>query len=700
MKKIAYIIALLLGILIFISGFNEESRLQKQNLSCFEILMSGENLDYSYFLLQEPAKNNPSDLQNGLSSLLEENQGTAFIQGYRQLPNGTKATRYFVYSSKGNKPIWVETQNGSVNLTDNQDFLITSHGSLKGSSILDFADRRLYSDHYDSYEIVPLSSDLFISSLEDPLFHWNTLGFQSQNLAKLTESLQKDPWSSQLTYLEGQKLDGDFEGFGVFRSSEMAVLILICGLSFVFLCTAMVIRKKKEVAVLKLLGKPNWWITLRLFFRQSLCSVLLFSAGFWIPYFIVVGNFRRSNQPLWQLYLASAAALVLFCCILMIFLWVVICRMKTGVSLKVKHSGGSAFSMLLMVKCLLAAVLILPFWNAAAEMIYSGQQLWVLMKNREELESLASVGYLFDGELISSLGTVLSDDFKDRTILFISSVSGIVGNEGGTNGPQEVPKYKVQYPYVETTADYILKKYPDLFQNDSIRSKEQDYYLIPQSLLNKYAADFAKMGTTEQNTIPYSVPISMLNLSYQLGDSVILSNPVIKLTAPERFFGYAFGSSHFVRMDDQITQTELNRYLEDTQRPFLWMFGKDKFETCANRLTDDLVQSLSSFVFMFVSTLAFLYAFFVLYLDDKKNLIAVKTIVGMGWLKKYGSLLMINTVIYICALILSLFLNHELIWNAVVSGVLLWALDLIVTLVLIRRFEKHKLTAVMKGDEL
>lgn len=691
MKKIITVLCTLLGVLIFFTGFQEAARIQKNLIYNPDFQLARDQESVVFMDLNLSSEQDAKDLQTSLKEALEETESAGFWQAYTQTTAGNLLMRNFICTPAEERVVdYPAITAGSVS-SDSPDYYLSSDpASEQATDILDFTDSRMHESYQNIYEYLPLDSDLLWQTYEDEAFLKNALTLYSSSPTSLIQALQ----SSEAVSILGEPMVMEYtrpEQAVMAEEQTLKTLVVVCALTILLSFLVLAVRNEKEIVICKMNGLKNSRILKRIYGSLSLESLAGFCAGFLVSYLIVVGNFRPANSMLLEYF---AKSLLIFCAGLAAVLLAAyfMIRQIKG-TIRIKNSQHAAFFHTTLVKTCFFIVMI-PLTVTSVITAVSGiSDRNALYRGKEKIEEAAFVGLTFgfpdpdeELEMIRQMEADLDTEMHMESLTYL------------TDDPQNSLQFGGWQFQKPVTILKVDSNWPGL---KSVQTKEDiaednEYLIIPDGVEYKDAHD---ENVTLIPAVNASSEMEFSLNNARNGSDVMISDPII-LVEPLSFSGWTAGTSHYTELSDTLTREDLVAYGKSTGLPFLWVFGKDVWQSVMDQTNDTLMESGLMCLLIFMTLLICQYSLLYIFFNGNKNELSVQTLLGYPWQRKYSRLLAAELVCMLAAWLVIAWLYDLSFVSSVICLTCFVGMDLIFAWLFARYFERKKIVPILKGDEL
>lgn len=470
-------------------------------------------------------------------------------------------------------------------------------------------------------------------------------------------------------------------------------MIGLCVLAIAILLTCQIFRSKKEIIIRKMMGHSFVRIFKEMFITQLFLCILFYIVVQILFYAFYVHSFNRVTFPLlmksWQDFMIFLIFLIVSS------LYICFCIVKVKDSGEMKRQGSRNFFSYasIVVKIVFIIVAFAPFVNYVLEWKEIAYNAYALRAYRDHLRGYVGVSGIssFDYD-----PTKIMQFFDEQGAIY-QDFEQIILFENMKEFDTSL-QHTTIYPYIIVNKAY-LKEYSVIDVENTavdIEKLQPDTLLIPQ----KYEG---------------------LDTSYYCPNT---SCDIVMIKNGNRFINHhAYSVDMTLNRKDPIVLvvgeipnwSATNMLLENTdknkQALQSYLKANGLLETVHLKTTDDYYELAKdesntmfvrySMVFLLYILLAFIFQYQSIYIqfDQRKHEYAINYLLGKTFWQRYGNIFYNNILMYSFVLVYGIFFAQMTYFQLLAYLLCAIVVDILVAYYMIHYFEKHKVIAILKGEQ-
>ncbi|MGX8852116.1 DUF1430 domain-containing protein [Amedibacillus sp. YH-ame10] len=697
MKKLLYIITVILSMLVFYNSFSAESFVNKTEIQSLNYSI-GTTISKKPYILGFP--------QNPISSQSRENIIQSFLEFAKEhdliLISSEDITQNFITA----KEVYLYSQNESIlkniplEKTNTIDFSRNSNHYIStdmydenAMNHYDFIDKAFKES--EKKEIVRIyQMEQYIDKFIDKENFG--IGILCENPESVKELIPNSSISQYVPNIDALPPASEVMPFETDNNqSVLYALILIIFVLFMLLIFCYISRSRKEIGIRYLMGSKTSKITRKMFMKTLMFCIILYAIIQIVLFYFFCGSVRLVNENLVRILFYYYIIFILANVLSYIIARIMIQRYTISTILKSKKSNQIIVDVNLILKAIMTCFIIGPFLSVMPFVLGKGSMYLTLVQNKSEIEKYATMSSMDNGgnireneRMLYEIGNAYGAIYEDfDTYLMVSNVGDNETNE-------------VIYPHITVNKNY-LKDY-QIYNVNGEKIDINDYgekytYFIPETC-DYDKADIKGLNDYGGVVVKIKNPPTMYSHA-ALGLWGSIDHQIILLLPDKPKYFSSFGSWKFyIPLGESMTlfQNELKKTDMNGR-----VFFSDNAIPLATTLSDYQYQILQGalLVTVYLSTyIAFTYLTLSLYFEENKKQLSLRYLYGRSFFQRYGKFLLLNASIYLVPVMLSFVWLHLNLLHVIAYVLFFGVVELGIALYRIYKFQKNGIAYVLKGE--
>ena len=704
MKKMTYILTIIISVFSFLHLFNEVSTLQYNRVASFESSLANElDKEYVFFEFQIVYQNGNSSFDE-LINFVEKNNLTMIITNTSSRYDQIIDTDFYLYTKVplNDFSFFKALEGFPIDFTSNNGDYYSSHDTDKNKvDSIDFINNNYHKDYQSKISIKQAKTFLIDQSNAKQvnvfLYAKNKEVISSKIAADNTINnyiLDDIIGDVELVKLE----DVDFE--------HIQIMILLSVASLIIICFCNVIQLKREITIRKLFGNSNHVIFARILLPTYIKNLFLYVASQILMFIFVISNVTPIK------YIFINELISVFCLYLIFILlgltinYFALCKIGRVVNIKKTSDTGIANIVTMCLKVCLITIMLTPFIAVFQNTSNNIQDYYTLINRKKYMTHNMGV-YGFDllkteknyDEVLSYFTQKMNSvDFIYQDFSFEAYIRMTQENlhEEGNNDNL----ISTSYIIANTTYLQDYKIYDTKNKEVNFNKIAHNTLLVPLEYKNKKIDEiycqgkcdeiiYVKDGTTFYNNFPL-VP----DRSFVKKDNPII---LVKVQFDETM---NWSSSYLLFKDTKETEKMVKdlKSKEDYKNVFQLEGVNPIYNTSLLKARDGLISMVLMIVLYVLMILIFQYEVVFVYFEENKQELSIYYLMGKNYLQSYFVLLFGNMFSYFIPLTVGVSILGKTISETVPFVVVGGLVELLISIIMIRYFERKKLVSTLKGE--
>lgn len=579
------------------------------------------------------------------------------------------------FNLKGNKSIDFTSKN-------DENYYSTDISDDKSFDFFEILDPSLLKDNKEIYRFIPYYQ----------LNNNNYIDFKDLTVYLITDQPKKEfqnikdyftkinsPFADNLEMFEQHST---WQQIHENEVHETKILIPITLIVLLLILTTYTIKQNNKIMILRLHGISTLKITSKLYLPLIISCILTFLSILGICYFVVIGRPSnvtvRLDQDLIQLLLWFMISVV-FVYILILLYVKFIFNIKF---LKTRPNFVIILKVNLLMKVMITIITISSFIQVVSTSVPFFNNYLTSLRMKDTIENtMVITGIMNKTDLVYN-------DLIDKGIYVESAYYSIF----------KEPDSPFPNTHTFITAN---KNYLDSYNIKDVNGNSIDYdelssgdLLIPSNVYIEDGQPYCQLNSCDN----ISIESNRVFYDYDINGSKII-NPVIifineykdELRINESSLYLPINDEKDIAYYEKIISKHTNEYFLESNEP--------KVKTYFHQANKSLIK-FGSVLFVYILLFfSFVYQSTFIYLDYAKRLIAIQYIQGVSKKERYKKIYLNNSIMYIAPLLIALLILQQPIISTIFYFLGIILLELVVTSVMIYRFENKSLALILKGED-
>lgn len=507
--------------------------------------------------------------------------------------------------------------------------------------------------------------------------------------------------------------DGGFSSYELAEPVALSIgainiLLILSISSLIVISICDLLKDKKEITIRKIFGEEDTSIYRNLIAKRYLLNLILYIGTQILLYAVIIRGVRQIHLFLLKPLILAFGTYLMFWIIANLISYFVLKRVGRVTNLKQSDTVRFINSTTLIIKLVLIILMITPFINLFTTAPLIIEENLILRENKDTMNNNLSIEDVYIEDFSYSESgpkpvNLTLEFFQELNWVYHDFFANFLPPEMMEQISEEVFQEQfVHHPYIVAN-DAYLKNYDirDLDGNQiDFNDLENNTLLVPQTYKNDTFTDVYYDSPTH-NTV-YIQDGGTFYGYYPLVPSIEVlrqHNPVIlfknQLDASMRWNG------NFLSIKDEgDTREKIDIFLQNNNlNTIVAITNNDNiYDITLSRSNDQILNFALTLGLYILMVFIFQYQIVYVYFSESKEEIAVNYLFGKTYLQRYGLLILKSIVIYIAPLIIGMVvlrIQYKYMLLYISFGLVL---DLIVSTIMIRSFEKKRTLSVLKGE--
>lgn len=700
MKKLSYILSIILSCFIFYSGYRAFSLDQIRRLDLFAESIS-EQQSVDCIAVNMIFENNPANkkrLAEEVQSYLSDNllYGKVSISQNNDL--FLRKVVHYLYSPSSflDGTISLKTKKSIDFLNSTNEYYSTVKNDSNAFNTIDYLDSKLYESYSDIFEVHPLKDIAFDDFPSDMItlyiFGDGEVIMNSLNNSKLTPYLSDNE-------VEIYKYEA--------IQPELSVMVFSCTiLALLLVSISILLKNRKEIMISKLFGHSNLNIFKNLYAKQYIGLAGIYCLVSVILYAIIIGHLRETSTLFIRYLLVFATLFLISILLLSLISFAGVSFLRSNVFLKQAKTKENKTVLSLIVKACLLTIIFVPSVTNFMEAFYSFNS-YMELKNNEDVMTKAIMlnGVSFEQD---------TDVFEQQDIIqqlyeYIDEHKGyyeyfnFVELYQNTIGQENNLPYSIDYPYIIVNNHY-LKDYQIYDTNGNLIPHnlfEESVLLVPDSyeLSDEQLAFFSQGVPCKTLSIDTGNTFVSHNPNGYNQDTLIKKNPIILVNQEWKNSTSFSANNYFLPMENENDLKEFKQFLSEKGLSKIMNFHLNKayYDSNVSALKYQIITS--GFYTLLMVFIIFIYQAYstIMYIHERKFTMVLDYTMGKSFFERYGQYILTNSLIYLVIIAWGLVISSTTIYSLCFGLGMLFIDDFIIFYTL-KQYEKKEAVNVLKGE--
>ncbi|MGX8852117.1 DUF1430 domain-containing protein [Amedibacillus sp. YH-ame10] len=697
MKKLLYIITIILSMLIFYNNFSSESYINKANIQMINYKIGTVITTKPYILGLPQNVDSPQNREEFITTMIEfarENNLTLVTSKIFTEEFVTNTETYIFSKDKDILKKLSMISNEKIDFSkDTNKYISTDRYDTKAYNYYDYIDKMFNNTRKkEVVRIYQMEQYIQKFSNEESL----GIGILCENPESVKELIANSPLSQYVPNIDALPPASEVMPFETDNNqSVLYALILIIFVLFMLLIFCYISRSRKEIGIRYLMGSKTSKITRKMFMNTLMFCIILYAIIQIVLFYFFCGSVRLINENLVRILFYYYIIFILANVLSYIIARIMIQRYTISTILKSKKSNQIIVDVNLILKAIMTCFIIGPFLSMIPSVLSDSYDYIEFIQRKSEIEKYAFMTSLDYGEHAIA---------NQRTLYELGTKHGAIYEDFATYQLQNEMEIKTTdkpiYPFITVNKNY-LKEY-ELYDTDGKGISINDYgkkytYFIPETC-SYDKADIFGLNDYGGVVVKIKDPKTMYPHNAS-GFLTSLKNPIIVLM-PDDFDSFdTIGSwDNYVPLGESMTlfQNELKKTDMNGR-----VFFSDNAIPLATTLSDYQYQILQGalLVTVYLSTyIAFTYLTLSLYFEENKKQLSLRYLYGRSFFQRYGKFLLLNASIYLVPVMLSFVWLHLNLLHVIAYVLFFGVVELGIALYRIYKFQKNGIVNVLKGE--
>lgn len=561
---------------------------------------------------------------------------------------------------------------------------------------IDFINREYGKNYQETIQIKQFTSYIKDSQERDTMPLYVIGDKEDDVLYALQEASIVDATSVDMEYDTYDPIS-----FAQIDQSTSTMMIILSILAMITLLICQLYKNKKEIIVLKMFGSKNSTILNKMFLRQILCNILAYIVTQFVCYFILIGNIRPVNQPIWMYCIKNFAIFISLIFIVYIIIYYMIQHMNSYLDIK-KNGNNKVIPVLgLALKVIFIIMIAEPFIHTISYGFNNIKEAYILYRYSDKVSNHVYICGILDGnheKSYSKLSSHILEYFSKNGGIYQDFNQNYLNDLTKQNNPS-MNLNELEYPYIIVNQNYlkeysIKKNTGQLLNIDHISNNT---LLVPRGYsvcdYTPYCNTNCKITSIKKGNV-FINHDTMTTIDRRIKKDPII---LVKTTIDDSLHwskGYLYLENVGNNLNNLVFDLKENGfenyiYLEDTS---------NLFDVASSRSKSFLLNFTFTIFLYFILIIMFQFQSVYLYYYDNKKEFALNCLFGKTFIQKYSTLITRNLIVYLIPIIYLYFIIKI---QAIPLLIFLFSaiiLDIFILFIIVRFFEKHKVIPVLKGD--
>lgn len=566
----------------------------------------------------------------------------------------------------------------------------------EATDIIDFIDKSYHKEYQPKLTIKQFKS--FLS--DNPSKRIATIYIYADGYDSLIENIAKSEISNYI-------ISDDFTSYElteaeVLNIDAIKILLILTIASLIIISVCDLLQEKKEITIRKLFGERNSSIYFDLIAKRYLFNLTLYIVTQVLLYIVIISGVRPIHTLLLKPLLLVFGLYFLIWIFANLVSFFILTRVGRPINLKQSNAIKFTNSSTLLIKVLLIVLMINPFMSLFISAPLTVEENIILRKNIKQMKDNLAIYAIDDSsenyDFMEALNLTL-DFLQDLDVVYHDFSSNYIPEEL----KQQVPQGTFpELPYIVANNNYLKNyKIEDLDGNRiDVNLLKNNSLLVPEIYKDEAFNETYCQGPCmniiyiQNNDKFYSHYPLVINIEHLRQD-----NPVI-LFKNQLDANIKWNEGFLSIPNKKDTQKKVNDFLSNNKLDkVVYITSTDNvYNTVVSRSNDQVFNSILTLCLYILMIFIFQYQTIFVYFSENKDEIAVNYLFGKTYLQRYGALILASITIYILPLFIGIKfmkIDYKFMLMYIMFGIIL---DLIVSTVMIRSFEKKKTLSVLKGE--
>lgn len=706
MKKVSYLLTVILSFFIFYSGFQAYSSDQMQRLDLFSESICEKN-NTELYVVNLTFENNTENKQKIISEIKDYLTSNSY-SGVINVPQNTedllRKVNHYVYmpSAMLKGTLYLRNSKQIDFIHDTNHYFTTDIKDSNASDWIDYMDQNLYEGYHDIFEIHPMNDYVFDCSQSDMialyiLGNTNSIrkSLEKSNLRPYIMQSDHDTFFSETETTVYEAVKPDLSNF-VFGCSLLAIILIII---------TVILKDRKEIMISKLFGLSNMKLFRSLYTKYLISLPVMYSLTTILCYTYFVGNFRETTKD----YLAFIGfyniAYILSICIIAVILYGGIHALTSNEFMKQTKVKDNRTIVSMVLKLCLLMIVFIPCVTHGWETYDSLSILHTLLSNEKTMTNAIMLnGIIFDNTDIFEQQNTIQKlySYIDKHNGIYEEFNYVENYELVLQGNQPLP-FSITYPFI-TVNDNYLKDYKiqDSKGNEiDMNTLKESTLLIPDNyhLSDEQISFFCKGRPYNILSIKAGNTFTSHNPNNYTSNTLTKKNPIILLDKQWMESTSFSTDNYFIKINDEKDLNDFKSFISDNhlEKAMNFHLNKAYYDVNVSKLSYQVITS--GFYTLLMLLLVFIYQIYtaIMYVHESRFIFALEYLMGKTFLQRYGSYLYTNILLYLVIVAAGVFMSSVTIMHIILFGLIMLIIDNTILYVTIRTYENKESANMLKG---
>lgn len=683
MKKILGAFIIFLACALFYYTYDSFNYIHYSNILNLENALSNEKHCYNLVIEnQEKAE----DLVKAVTAYSDDHNIQFIIKKLMPTEDGTYLYHYYVQTVDDR---WIYksihmTSGKKISLTSstNKQYLSSDSNDKNAAGTFSSYNNKHFSQENEVIQIMNVSN---LNAADEPII---TFYLDSEESAKDIKNFLSNYYTNDFQFQAAGGYGGSEESIqSTYRSGEILFVIICSIMITIFLIICLITKDKKEILIMRLHGRKTLSIAIKLYLRFLAVLYLLFT----ISTFLLLMFFTDVFDPYFSDLINESFSYMLYGMILVpIVLLASAIYIKTTTHV-LELKNNQSYSLMnyanIGLKIIISIVVLSPFITTFNRLIPNLQKYQYLKTNESYLRSFYTFSY-FNGsseELQKIYDQTIYFDMSDYAYMNDYTAYSLTGlSLYDYQGIEE------SLPLLYVNKTYLIENNYQFYDEDhnkiDLSKFKEKTYLIPLGKSAIYRPDDGTAVYVESTGVHKNLHADQP--LYQVKQPILVYYP--KYTGMNIYPNNVLFSNK--------SRSEIEALVSSITNKSFLVHQMDANISRELINCEDTILSCASITIIFILLYGlFIIQFCYLYMDNYKKEIAIGYLNGKSKIERYGSIWLINFIIYVIVILASLLLNHYPISICIEFSLLFFILDTINILFFIHKTEKHEMVPALRG---